>query len=70
MSGADFDKQYMTDMSADHHKALDLFKQEESSTQNAAMKPVVAKGEKVVAQHTMMADKMATKLGGTAASGM
>jgi putative membrane protein len=67
LSGADFDKQYMSDMSTDHHKALDLFKQEESSTQNAQLKPLVKQGEKVVAQHTAMADKMVKKMGGTAA---
>lgn len=70
LSGADFDKQYMTAMSQDHHKSLDAFKMEESSTQNKQMKPVVKQGEKVVAQHTQMADKMMTKMGGSAASGM
>lgn len=70
LSGTDFDKQYMTAMSTDHHKSLDAFKSEESSTQDAQLKPVVKKGEKVVAQHTAMADKMQTKMGGASASGM
>ena len=70
LSGAAFDKQYMTDMSVDHHKSLDAFKSEESSTQDKQLKPVVKKGEKVVAQHTQMADKMVTKMGGSSASGM
>lgn len=70
LSGTEFDKQYMTAMSQDHHKALDLFKSEESSTQNKELKPIVKQGEKVVAQHTTMADKMVKKMGGTAASGM
>ena len=70
MSGADFDKQYMTDMDADHHTSLDLFKQEESSTADPSFKKTVAKGEKVVAQHTMMADKAVKMMGGTPASGM
>lgn len=70
MSGADFDKTYMQDMDVDHHKALDAFKQEESTTQDKQLKPIVKKGEKVVAQHTAMADKMVTSMGGTAASGM
>ncbi len=69
-SGADFDKQYMMAMDADHHKALDLFKQEESTTQDKQLKPIVKGGEKVVAQHTAMADKMVTAMGGTVASGM
>ena len=69
LSGADFDKQYMSDMDTDHHKTLDLFKTEESSTQDKQLKPIVKKGEKVVAQHTEMADKMTKSMGGTA-SGM
>ena len=69
-SGADFDKQYMTAMDQDHHKALDLFKQEESTTQDKELKPIVKGGEKVVAQHTTMADKMVTGMGGTPATGM
>ena len=67
MTGMDFDKTYMTDMDADHHAALDAFKTEESSTTDPAMKATVAKGEKVVAQHTMMADKAVKMMGGTPA---
>lgn len=70
MSGADFDKQYMTDMDADHHTALDLFKQEASTTQDKAFKAKVEKGEKVVAQHTMMADRAVKMMGGAPATGM
>ena len=66
MSGTDFDKGYMSAMDTDHHKSLDNFKSELSSTQDPSFKKVVAKGEKVVAQHTEMADKMSTKMGGTA----
>ena len=69
LSGMDFDKQYMSDMDTDHHKSLDAFKTEESTTTNAQLKPTVKKGEKVVAQHTEMADKMVKKMGGSA-SGM
>ena len=70
LSGADFDKQYMTAMDTDHHKSLDSFKSEAASTQDAQLKPIVKKGEKVVAQHTVMADKMQTKMGGAAAASM
>lgn len=65
MSGAQFDKQYMSGMDADHHKALDAFKTEESSTTDKQLKAIVKKGEKVIAQHTAMADKLSGKLGGT-----
>ena len=72
LSGADFDKQYMSAMDTDHHKSLDAFKTEETSTQDKQLKPTVKQGEKVVAQHTAMADKMMKKMGGGtgAASGM
>ena len=67
LSGADFDKQYMSAMATDHHKALDLFKSEETSTQDKQLKPIVKKGEKVVAMHTTMADKMTQTMGGAVA---
>ncbi len=67
MSGMDFDKTYMTGMDTDHHAALDAFKAEESATTDPALKTTVAKGEKVVAQHTMMADKAVKMMGGTPA---
>ncbi len=69
LSGADFDKQYVSDMDSSHHATLDAFKSELSTTTDASLKPTVAKGEKVVAQHTMLADKLSKKLGGTS-SGM
>lgn len=62
MSGMDFDKTYMTGMAQDHHVALDLFKSEEKSASDPSMKPVVAKGEKVVAMHTKMADMAVEKM--------
>lgn len=68
MSGMDFDKTYMTAMDADHHKALDLFKAEETTTTDKDFKKTVAKGEKVVAQHTTMADKAVGMMGGTPGS--
>ena len=64
LSGTDFDKAYMSAMDTDHHASLDAFKAEEASTTNASLKPVVKKGEKVVAQHTEMADKMSKRMGG------
>ena len=67
LSGADFDKQYMSDMDTSHHATLDAFKSELSTTTDAQLKPTVRKGEKVVAQHTAMADKLSKQLGGTTA---
>lgn len=63
LSGADFDKQYMSDMTTDHQTAVDAFKSEESSTTLPKFKASVAKGEKVVAHHLEMAKKDDAKLG-------
>ncbi len=67
LAGADFDKQYVSDMDTDHHAALDAFKTEESTTTDAQLKSAVTKAETVVAQHTAMADRLLKKLGGDAA---
>ena len=66
LSGGDFNKQYMSDMTTDHQTALDAFKSEESSTQLPKFKTAVAKGEKVVAHHLEMAKNEDGKLGVTA----
>lgn len=62
LSGADFDKEYMTAMAADHHKALDLFTAEESAATDSKFKKTVAQGRTVVAMHTKMADGMSQKM--------
>jgi putative membrane protein len=61
LSGADFDKAYMTAMAEDHHKALDAFTTEAQSTQDAQFKAAVSKGQKVVAGPTKMADNLQSK---------
>ncbi|AFL89465.1 putative outer membrane protein [Terriglobus roseus DSM 18391] len=70
LSGMDFDKAYMMGMDDDHHTALSLFQQEVSTTNDAEFKKAVAKGEKVVAMHTKMADMAVTKMGKKSAAGM
>lgn len=70
MTGMDFDKTYMTGMDVDHHAADAAFKAELNSTTDADLKKTVAKGEKVVAMHTTMADKAVKMMGGTPSSGM
>ncbi len=56
-------------MDTDHHQTLQAFQSELSSTTDNAMKPTLKKGEKVVAEHTKMADSLSKKLGG-ASNGM
>ena len=58
LSGADFDKQYMAAMAEDHHKALDAFTQEASTTTDPKFKAAVTKGKGVVASHSTMADNL------------
>jgi putative membrane protein len=62
LSGADFDKEYMTAMDKDHHLALDLFTAEASSTTDAKFKATVLQGKSVVSAHTHMADSMVAKM--------
>jgi putative membrane protein len=58
LSGAEFDKEYMSAMAMDHHKALEAFTSEESATKDAKFKATVKQGKEVVAHHTKMADSM------------
>jgi len=62
LSGADFDKEYMNAMAADHHKALDAFTKEADTTTDGRFKAAVLKGKAVVADHTRMADSLNAKL--------
>ncbi len=62
LSGADFDKEYMSVMDKDHHEALDIFTQEAQTTTDAKFKAAVLHGKSVVAAHTQMADSLNAKL--------
>jgi putative membrane protein len=61
LSGADFDKAYMSLMAADHAKALDLFTSEAKSTKDAQFRAAVTKGKTIIAGHKKMADKLVKK---------
>ena len=62
MSGADFDKEYMSLMVAGHSKALDLFTDEAKDTKDAKFKAAVLKGKTIVAAHKNMAYDLEKKL--------
>jgi len=62
MSGTDFDKEYMSTMVADHHAALAAFQAELQVASNPDFKRGVEGGEKVIAEHTQMADALNAKL--------
>ena len=63
LSGSEFDKQYMTDMTQDHVKAVEMFQSEVGSTQLPKFKAAVEKGEKVVEHHLEMAKKIDGEMG-------
>ncbi len=62
-SGTSFDRAYVEAMVKDHHNDLKEFMEEQSKTSDPALKAAVAKGEKVIRQHTEMIDNIA-HLGG------
>jgi putative membrane protein len=68
LSGADFDKEYLTVMVKDHVKELDEFKAEEESTNDPNLKDVASKGERVVYYHLRYANKLAAANGVTPAT--
>ena len=63
LSGAEFDKEYVSAMDKDHHEDLAEFKKEIASTQNAELKNAVESGERVIQEHTAMIDALSKKMG-------
>jgi putative membrane protein len=62
MSGADFDKEYISDMVSEHTKDLDAFTKEVNDTKDAKFKTTVEQGKSVVAAHKNMAYDLKKKL--------
>ena len=58
-SGTDFDRAYVEAMVKDHHDDLKIFMDEENKTSDPALKAAVAKGAKVIREHTEMIDNIA-----------
>ena len=63
LSGTRFDKEYIKNMDADHHKTLGMFNNEIATTANPDVKSAAQMGKPVIAQHTDMADQLAMKMG-------
>jgi putative membrane protein len=55
MSGAGFDKEYISDMVSDHAKALSAFTTEAKDTKDLKFRAAVIKGKTAVAAHKNMA---------------
>jgi putative membrane protein len=62
LSGADFDKEYISDMVTDHSKALSAFTTEAKDTEDVKFKTAVIKGKTAVAAHKNMAYDLKKKL--------
>lgn len=62
LSGADFDKEYMSQMVKDHTKALDAFTSEAKDTKDMKFRAVVIDGKTMVAAHKNMAYDLEKKL--------
>ncbi|MBB5058422.1 putative membrane protein [Granulicella aggregans] len=62
LSGADFDKEYMSDMVSDHAKALSAFTSEAKDTKDVKFRSAVIKGKTAVAAHKNMAYDLKKKL--------
>jgi putative membrane protein len=62
MSGADFDKEYISQMVSDHTKALDAFTKEAKDTKDTRFQAVVLKDKTMVAAHKNMAYDLKKKL--------
>jgi len=58
-SGISFDRAYVEAMVKDHTDDLKKFIDEENSTSDPELKAAVAKGEKIVLEHTQMIDNIA-----------
>jgi putative membrane protein len=62
LSGADFDKEYMSQMVTDHSKALSAFTTEAKDTKDVKFGAAVIKGKTAVAAHKNMAYDLKKKL--------
>ena len=63
LSGTAFDTAYITLMVNDHHQDLREYRQEFITATDPTLKDAVLKSAKVIREHTMMVDKLATDRG-------
>jgi putative membrane protein len=59
LSGAEFDKEYITAMVKDHQDDLKKFKEEAEASQDPALKQVAQQGAGIISQHLQLAEKVA-----------
>lgn len=68
MNGPAFDKAYIQSMVKDHHKDLKEFNAEAAAATDPTFKTTVQNGQKVIQQHTDMADSLNKQHGGASQS--
>lgn len=66
LSGADFDRAYMTEMVRDHQADIAKFQQAGSSANAAVVRELAAKAVPVMQQHLSQAQQLASQVGATA----
>ncbi len=69
LSGAEFDKEYLTYMTEDHRKDLKEFHDEATSGGDQNLKDAAAIGERVIARHKRMVERLDAANGVTVATG-
>jgi putative membrane protein len=69
LSGDEFDKEYVSAMMKDHEKDLKDFRKEAATAGDPDLKAVVESGERVIARHHRMIDRIAASMNVTVASG-
>lgn len=63
LSGAEFDKEYMRAMVADHHKTVELFEKQASGGSDAELKAFATKTVPKLKEHHTLAEGVARKVG-------
>jgi len=69
LSGDEFDKEYVSAMMKDHDKDLKDFRKEAGTAGDPDLKTAVENGEKVIARHHRMIDRLGAAMNVTAGSG-
>jgi len=63
LSGAEFDREYMTTMLNEHQRAVELFQNEQSSGQSAELRQLAANALPTIQQHLTLAQQVGGQVG-------
>jgi len=65
LSGEEFDRQYMSYMTKDHKKDIDLFRKEADKGKDPDLKSFASQTVQVLEEHQQLANNVSAKVGGT-----